>query len=97
MVSDEEAVAVGTVTVPRKVVVLVPAAEPMIIVCVDPGAPLIPMFTLLVTPLGIAPDPTLMVDAAVELPKVRVVPEKVFVAPEKTLLPEIVLLALRDK
>ena len=69
----------------------------MVMLCVEPGAPLIPMLIVLVIPEAIAPDPTLMVEVAVELPNVREVPEKLFVAPENTLLPEMVLLVARGK
>ena len=44
---------------------------------VDPDAPLVPMFTVLVDPLTVAPLPTLYVAAAVEDPKVALVPDAV--------------------
>jgi hypothetical protein len=69
------------VTVPSMVVVVAEAAEPTLIAVVLPATPFWPMDTVLVVAVRVAPDAIEVVDAAVELPKTSV-------GPEKVLLPE---------
>jgi hypothetical protein len=54
-------------------------ADPIATLVVEPETPAVPMFTVLVTPLVVAPVPRPRVDAATELPTVTVVAEKVVV------------------
>lgn len=59
----------------------VPALQVRIFVLegVEPDTPAVPMFTVLVTPLVVAPVPRPRVEAAAELPTVTLVAEKVVV------------------
>jgi hypothetical protein len=77
------AAAVTPLVVPWSVVVEVPVVEPIVMFVVEPAAPFVPMFTVLVEPEMVAPVPTLIVPAAVELPSV-------WLALEKVMLPETV-------
>ena len=66
-------VGLETVTVPSAPAV----AEPMFVLVVEPEAPPVPMFTVFVTPEPLTPVPTQLVDAAVAVPSVQLVPPDV--------------------
>ena len=52
----------------------------MLVFVVDPATPLVPMFTVLVVAFSVAPVPKLLNDVPVLVPKL-------FVLPEKSLIP----------
>jgi hypothetical protein len=78
--------AVMPLVVPWSVVVEVPVVEPIVMFVVEPATPDVPRLTALVAPLMVAPVPTLIVPAAVELPRVWLALEKVF-EPEMVCVP----------
>jgi hypothetical protein len=81
MVAPVARLSVDAAVVPPIEVVEAPSTGPMIVVVVEPTTPPVPMFTALVEPEIVAPEATLIVPAAVELPKVRLALENVFAPP----------------
>jgi hypothetical protein len=62
------AAAVTPLVVPWSVVVEVPVVEPIVMFVVEPAAPLVPMLTVLPSPVVVAPAARLRADAAVVSP-----------------------------
>jgi len=78
---------VDAAVVPPIVVVEAPSTGPRVVVVVEPETPPVPMFRVLVEALMVAPEATLIVPVAVELPRV-------WLAFEKVMLPETVWVSL---
>jgi hypothetical protein len=79
---------VDAAVVPPIEVVEAPRTGPRIVVVVEPETPPVPMFRVLVEALMVAPEATLIVPVAVELPRVCE-------AFEKVMLPDTVWVSLR--
>jgi hypothetical protein len=70
---------VDAAVVPPIEVVEAPSTGPMVVRVVEPATPFVPMLTVLVEALMVAPEARLIVPVPVELPRVSEEAEKVFV------------------
>jgi hypothetical protein len=71
-------------------VVEAPSTGPTVMLVVEPETPFVPMLTAFVVAVSVAPVPTLMVEAAVELPRVWLALEKVMLPETVWVLPRLI-------